>query len=811
MWRVHYDMLLRCLPLSALLIACGTSQAPAPEPASPTDTGEPPRAEGATVQTFPMAHSAAPPDWDDPGWLHDPAAGSDGYLIGLDGDYGESFRVAALDLDQDGDEDYVVSRGYPDDVDYNESDLVIYLGGLSGVVSAGAYDLRHPEIDGAPVRYRDVDGDGLDDVLLTGVGVYSGRQLVGADPLTPADALTTAWSDDWNIGDANTDGFDDYAIYYVYEGWDTSGPLWASTIVWSGDPAGRDTLAEAGVGYGVWRVADEDWHLTNDRDGDGLRDLWAHPGDGRWRLYGSAALLRNEMELIQVVDGGSAGCNAGDLDGDGIDDLLVVSDGALTAVLASEGDADTATLPSAVPSSGTLDWPERIADVDGDGLAEFLVRAEGGTHEGLVRVPGSVLLTGGTVDIETPAWLLETTDAYVEIDPDAPAVWVEEPTGDRYLDWYARVPLDAGAGVLDWTANDLAFDPRVSVLGSTSVVVRWWEDGGATRMAVLGRDAPYGAAVVNVDYLDTPEIGPDLGHWVTWETAGPVGWLPDIDHDGEPEILLEEGGRLARWSFGAISGDGVELGTVESSASTDLVRRETGSLCDLDGDGVDDPISDAGPISGASVLDDDDGIVVLASIEDLGGCLGDLDGDGVGDLVSAADSSPAVLYSGAEAAAGRRTELYTWPDGAGPGTRDRVDANGDGKDDVPWVDHERAGWLAAFPTDTPTRTDFLLGVVGGSSNQAQYAWPADAPTRFGVVSDSAYGDPGDTQLTLYASTDGWQWWSAYDERAACGSAGVLHAVDDPQDAGLGILLAAVDHMDYDGYEHTWLWFVRVSP
>lgn len=720
--------------------------------------------------------------------------------IRLNADHGEDFEVAVVDLDGDAVDDYVLWRRTPDDVERDKSDLVVFMGGREGTVAAGDWDFRQADVVGTPYAVPDVDGDGADDVLVAGVGVFSGSQLALPYPLTEADAIDpTRYPETLVIGDENGDGFGDFITFERWGGvWDTDGGLQAWIYLWSGVPDTAGYPAYLGMTYdivGGMRQGGIDWIYTADRDGDGNKEVWGTPGDNTWRVYSSTGLATQTVDLLQTVSGGSTGCDAGDLDGDGAGDLILAVDGALVAVLARDGDVDATSLPPLVPSAGSLEAPELIADIDGDGVRDVLAMAAGGPYTGRVRVSGALVLTGGVVDVDTPSWLLERTSQDIEIAPDGTSAWVKDDVGVDGLQRYAQVPLAGSPGVLDVSAATLTFDPVVPILGSKELVARWWGDGEDPSLILLARAAPYGLATLPFREL---QVADDelITTWERWSTDGPVGWLPDLDHDGEPEVLLQVGERVSRWSIDVVDGAGVELATVEEVATTDLVTWEGGGFCDLTGDGIDDPLSSTGPIDGASVLDATAGIVLLAAMPDLGGCLGDLDGDGVGDLVSASGVQPAVLYSGAEAAAGRATVIYTWPDGASAGTVTAVDADGDGDADVPWLDDRRAGWVAELPASRPEPRDLLLGVIGARRLASMEAWPPDGPTAFAATTDPDVGAGRNTRY--FGLSAGWRWWDENTNTLYVDDERVLstRANPDPLDTQL-VLLAVYDAPEPD--------------
>jgi hypothetical protein len=312
----------------------------------------------------------------------------------------------------------------------------------------------------------DVDGDGVTSLLIAepnadAVYLYD-SDVASPVKLSPPSGLGSAGygSSLAGAGDLNGDGFDDFVIgfggsgiskAYVYFGFDTSStwtplPLWSpgnnfGSAFASGDFNG-DNLSDLAVSapnsgnvYVFPGVAGPgtSWApcpvvLTNvvgaslasgDFNGDGLSDLaiGQNGSPGTVAVYlGAAGSIWTPGAPITITgqltasNFGNAMSNAGDLNGDGVDDLVIGAVGANRAYVYL-GSAGTSWAPGAgiriTGPSGTFfgDSVAGAGDLNGDGYADLVIGGPSNPSgayvylgaPGSTWVPGTpITLTGGS-------------------------------------------------------------------------------------------------------------------------------------------------------------------------------------------------------------------------------------------------------------------------------------------------------------------------------------------------------------------------------------------------------------------------------
>ncbi len=356
-------------------------------------------------------------------------------ILGIDnGDNFGSSAVSLADLDGDGLDDLALGATgagpggkvyvfwstdllLDPDQDISDADVTIE---ASDAGDQLGHALASGDVTGDGVHDLLVGAPGMDSSTLSDVGgvyVFSGADLASATDagdalvgLSGVDAGGEAGTAVAVFPDVNGDGLDeivagapdadDGKVFFVHG---TSSNLWSDLGAWAAVVVVGSPDDSAGYTLAVGDILD-----------DGLPDLAiGAPDSGGWGqvyVFGRDNLIAAPVALASMADATlsgeevddwfGAGLAAGDLDGDGDDDLLV---GAPTSdwggedaggVWLFEAPVNTLSLPAAIlaghSAGDQAGWALAAGDVDGDGMGDLLVGAPDGdlnaTDAGQVHV-----------------------------------------------------------------------------------------------------------------------------------------------------------------------------------------------------------------------------------------------------------------------------------------------------------------------------------------------------------------------------------------------------------------------------------------
>ncbi|MCB9687748.1 MAG: FG-GAP repeat protein [Alphaproteobacteria bacterium] len=659
---------------------------------------------------------------------------------------------AAGDVDADGYDDVLVSAyGASLYGESNEGIVWLYRGGPAGLSAAPAWTLEGNAVSAYVGRHLaaagDVDGDGYDDVLISGANDSLGLYRGGPGGLAALpDWTITGSSMDWlgrvtgGPGDVDGDGYDDVVLglhggpgaVRVYLGSPT-GLSVVPAMTWEGDPQ-RATFGFGGA------------LALGDLDGDGFDDLAI--GSEAYDLgvveihRGSPSGLSVDpiWTLTPVADwdfGQSVAC-AGDVDGDGDDDLVVGSNTFGAVYLGS------ASGPMAVAALTRETYRPAVStagDVNGDGYDDVLIPY--GTYP------------NGTLAIELyDGRPLADTDAdgfpdLLDLCPGRPDPTQGDLDGDGVGDACDTPELAIGGTVVHSGTVDLV----ASGVGVGEQVEFWAAEGtggagpcplhlGGLCLDLGAPAARLGTAIAGADGVATltanvPALVLADGQYVVQaairrggagSVASPVVAVdPYLDWDGDGLLDATEG--LLGTDPTSTDTDGDGLSDLFELANP----HHDPTSADTDGDGVDDGVDVC--LAGDDLLDvDADGVPDACDLcpSDADPGQADADGDGLGDVCEGSPlSAPTVLSApGVDVAFG-----YSL---AGAG-----DVNGDGYDDVvvgaPFAETQPGGddGAAVVYLGGPTGLSVVPAWGAFGASDARLGWSVDG---VGDVNGDGYDD-----------------------------------------------------------------------
>jgi len=649
-----------------------------------------------------------------PNWMAESnqASAEFGYSVGTAGD-----------VDGDGYDDVIIGAPYYDGGETDEGRAFVYHGSATGLSTAANWTAEGNQAE-AYFGYSvgtagNVNGDGYDDVIIGAHGYDNGQANAGWAFVYHGSATGLSTTADWaagsdqsganfgcsvsTAGDVNSDGYADVIVgawHYDNEG---------RAYVYYGSSSGLSTTAnwmaesdqtDARLGWSVGTAGD----VNGDNYADVIVGAYQYDNgqvnEGRaYVYYGSATGLSTTADWTAEGDqtggaqfGYSVG-TAGDVDGDGYDDVIVgmphytnleSSEGAVFVYHGSAMGLSTAAswIVEGNQNNAYLGWSVGTAgDANGNGCADVIVGAywydNGQTNEGRAFV-----YYGSQAGLNTsPDWTAESDQAQAYFG------WSVSTAGDVNGDGYADVIVGA-----HWYDNGQVNEGRAFVYQGSAAGLNtspsWTAEGDQA-------DAGFGSSV---------------------STAG------DVNNDGYDDVIvganyydngqIDEGRAFVY--YGSAAGPSLSPGwTAESNQNGALFGDSVDTAGDVNGDGYADVIVGAGNYDGDQMNEGRvfvyhgsatglsttanwiaEGDQVSAQFGRSVGTAGDINGDGYDDVIITA-----LLYDNGQTDEGRvfayygsATGLSASPNwmaesnqvcpGFGVSAGTAGDVNGDGYDDV---------------------------------------------------------------------------------------------------------------------------------
>ena len=322
--------------------------------------------------------------------------------------------ASAGDVDANGFADVIVGAYQYDNGQTNEGRAYVYLGSAGGLAGAAQWRAESQQADSwfgyAVASVGDVNGDGFSDVVV-GADSYDngqvdeGRAFVYYGSAT-GPAASPSWTAEsnqigahfaWSVataGDANGDGYADVIVgaWQYDNGQDLEGkaflypgsvaglaasPSWTAESNQIGAHLGGSVATAGDVdgdGFADILIGVPEYDFGEDQEGQALLYLGGYPTPGS----APAWAVEGDREFASL---GSVVATAGDVNGDGFSDVLIMDSGEGNAYVYHGSAASLYPVEvfrrSPVPGSRFGHSVAPAGDVDGNGLSDVIVGAPG--------------------------------------------------------------------------------------------------------------------------------------------------------------------------------------------------------------------------------------------------------------------------------------------------------------------------------------------------------------------------------------------------------------------------------------------------
>jgi hypothetical protein len=331
------------------------------------------------------------------------------------------YQVAAGDLDGDGTDELIVSSPYVSDYTtfmYSYGSVWVVNGASSGDITASSADATltgnaSSEYFGTDITTGDVNGDGMDDLLVAGAYAYPSKVTLFMGPvssMTSASADTTFTTSTYgqfgdNIALANLDG-DEYMDTAIGEPYDYTTSYYGNVYIYTGPVTGAvsspDVMVQGVTMYGYGgKVAN-----MGDADSDGFDNL------AQGSYYGGAT----QQGEVYILDDPTA------------------STGTVSA--------STIALATVTGEQNYEQFGYKLAggDYNDDGYSDLFVQASNyndGVTYGLGRVYGFFGPLSGAVSASSADFMVTGTTSYSQLGYD---LALDDVSGDGKADLVVGYP-----------------------------------------------------------------------------------------------------------------------------------------------------------------------------------------------------------------------------------------------------------------------------------------------------------------------------------------------------------------------------------